>query len=146
MPLGAGIVMPLGADSIMSAAQPERSGEAAAIQETSFELGAGLGVAVLGTVLAAVYRTGLPVVPGLGPDERSTAQQSFAAAEDLVAHVPSHTAHAVLHAARQAYDRGFTVAAMSAAVGLVVTAFMAAVLLRPRPEKTVNHMRPVSRP
>ncbi|MGW3498788.1 MFS transporter [Streptomyces sp. NPDC001020] len=42
---GVGIVMTLGADSIMGAAQPERSGEAAAIQETSFELGAGLGVA-----------------------------------------------------------------------------------------------------
>ncbi|MEU9349890.1 MFS transporter [Streptomyces griseoloalbus] len=129
---GAGIVMTLGADTIMSAAQPERSGEAAAIQETSFELGAGLGVAVLGTVLAAVYRTGLPAVPGLGPDERATAEESFAAAEDLMTHLPSQTADAVLHAAQQAYDRGFTAVAVIAAAGLVVTAFMAAVLLRPR--------------
>ncbi|WP_217212995.1 hypothetical protein [Streptomyces sp. AC550_RSS872] len=116
----------------MSAAQPERSGEVAGILETSFELGAGLGVAVLGTVLAAVHRTGLPVVPGLGPGERSTAVESFAVAEGFVAHVPSPTADAVLHAARQAYDRGFTALAMIAAVGLVVTAFMAAVLSRPR--------------
>ncbi|GGW62047.1 MFS transporter [Streptomyces griseoloalbus] len=129
---GAGIVMTLGADSIMSAAQPERSGEAAAIQETSFELGAGLGVAVLGTVLTAVYRTGLPAVPGLGPDERATAEESFAAAEDLVTQLPSHTADAVLHATQQAYDRGFTAVALIASAGLVVTAFMAAVLLRPR--------------
>ncbi|MFF8031561.1 hypothetical protein [Streptomyces sp. NPDC016626] len=70
---GARVVMTLGADSIMSAARPERSGEAAAVQETSFELGAGLGVAVLGTVLAVVYRTGLPAVAGLGPSERAIA-------------------------------------------------------------------------
>ncbi|ARF56949.1 MFS transporter [Streptomyces gilvosporeus] len=47
---GAGIVMALGADAIMGAVRPERSGEAAAIQETAFELGAGLGIACLGTV------------------------------------------------------------------------------------------------
>ncbi|GAA4806356.1 MFS transporter [Streptomyces ziwulingensis] len=128
---GAGIVMTLGADSIMGAAQPERSGEAAAIQETSFELGAGLGVAVLGTVLTAVYRTGLPQVAGLGPDGRSTAEESFADAEGLAAHLPAETAQGLLHAARQAYDQGFTTVMALAAVGLVLTATMAAVLLRP---------------
>lgn len=129
---GAGIVMTLGADSIMSAAQPERSGEAAAIQETSFELGAGLGVAVLGTVLTIVYRSSLPPVPGLGPEERATVGESFAAAEDVVAHLPSPTADVVLNAARQAYDSGFTAVAVIATAGLIVTAVMAAVLLRPR--------------
>ncbi|MFF3817041.1 MFS transporter [Streptomyces bluensis] len=128
---GAGIVMTLGADSIMSAAQPERSGEAAALQETSFELGAGLGVAVLGSVLTAVYRTGLPQVPGLGPDQRASAQESFADAEDLAADLPSRTAQALLRAAQQAYDHGFTTVLTLAAIVLVITAAMAAVLLRP---------------
>ncbi|MCX4762368.1 MFS transporter [Streptomyces sp. NBC_01275] len=129
---GAGIVMTLGADSIMGAAQPERSGEAAAIQETSFELGAGLGVAVLGTVLTAAYRTGLPQVSGLTPSERTTAQESFEAAEGLAARLPNGTGDSVLHAAQQAYDRGFTAVVAIAAVGLVATATMAAVLLRER--------------
>jgi DHA2 family multidrug resistance protein-like MFS transporter len=127
---GAGIVMTLGADSIMSAAEPERSGEAAAIQETSFELGAGLGVAILGTVLTVVYRTGLPAVPGLGPEEQSAASESFGSAEELAARLPSGTADAALTAARQAYDQGFTAVAVIAAATLVVTAIMAAVLLR----------------
>ncbi|MFJ6621776.1 MFS transporter [Kitasatospora sp. NPDC091335] len=130
---GAGIVMTLGADSIMGAAQPERSGEAAAIQETSFELGAGLGVAVLGAVLTAVYRTGLPDVPGLSAEQQARAGESFAAAEDVVTHLPSLTADAVLRSARQAYDRGFTAVAVIAAIGLAGTALMAAALLRPRP-------------
>ncbi|MGW0790548.1 MFS transporter [Streptomyces sp. NPDC002911] len=128
---GAGIVMTLGADSIMSAAQPERSGEAAAIQETSFELGAGLGVALLGTVLAAVYRTGMPQVPGLDPAQRAAAEESFSGAEDLASGLPSHTAQELLQAARQVYDQGFTAVLTLASIGLVATAAMAAVMLRP---------------
>ncbi|MBD0711900.1 MFS transporter [Streptomyces sp. CBMA291] len=129
---GAGIVMTLGADALMSAARPERSGEAAAVQETSFELGAGLGVAVLGTVLAAVYRTALPEVPGLSPEQQARARESFASAEDVLAGLPPRTAHTVLDAARQAYDRGFTAVSVIAAVGLAGTALMAGALLRPR--------------
>ncbi|RKS70889.1 DHA2 family multidrug resistance protein-like MFS transporter [Actinomadura pelletieri DSM 43383] len=44
---------------IMAGAPPERSGSAAAVEETGYELGATLGVAVLGSVAAAVYRDGL---------------------------------------------------------------------------------------
>ncbi|MEU6482235.1 MFS transporter [Streptomyces sp. NPDC047017] len=129
---GAGIVMTLGADSIMSAAQPERSGEAAAIQETSFELGAGLGVAVLGTVLTAAYRASLPTVPGLGGSDRATAEESFSAMEGLIPHLPGRTAGALLHAGQHAYDRGFTAVTAIAAIGLAGTATLAALLLRPR--------------
>ncbi|MFH8616917.1 MFS transporter [Streptomyces sp. NPDC017979] len=129
---GAGIVMTLGADVIMSAAQPERSGEAAAIQETSFELGAGLGVAVFGSVMTLVYGSVIPTVPGLGPDQQETVKESFTAAQELMAHLPSTTADAVLEAARHAYDRGFTTVATIATAGLVGTATLAAVMLRPR--------------
>lgn len=129
---GAGVVMTLGADSIMGAAQPERSGEAAAIQETSFELGAGLGVAVLGTVLTAVYRTDLPSVPGLTSDQREAAEETFAEAEDVMHTLDADTAHRLLDAAQQSYDRGFTAVTAIASVGVLITALLAAVLLRSR--------------
>lgn len=129
---GAGIVMTLGADVIMSAARPERSGEAAAVQETSFELGAGLGVAVLGSVMTLVYGTAVPTVPGLGADQQESVGESFTSAQELMAHLPPATADAVLAAARHAYDRGFAAVAATATLGLVVTAAMAAVMLRPR--------------
>ena len=136
---GAGIVMTLGADSIMAAAQPERSGEAAAIQETSFELGAGLGVAVLGSILAIVYRTAMPATPQLAPAQRTLAQQSFTSAQDLLAHLPTPTADTVLHAAQQAYDRSFTAVSAIAAVILALTALMTAVLLRPGKGERPDH-------
>ncbi|MFJ4686973.1 hypothetical protein [Streptomyces sp. NPDC088789] len=119
-----------GADAVMSAARPERSGEAAAIQETSFELGAGLGVAVLGTVMAFVHRTTMPSIAGLAPDEQVTAGESFAAAKDLGSRLPPTIADGVTDAARQAYGHGFAVVAVIATIVLVVIAVLAAVLLR----------------
>ncbi|MGW7576186.1 MFS transporter [Streptomyces sp. NPDC054765] len=129
---GAGIVMTLGADSIMAAADPDRSGEAAAIQETSFELGAGLGVAVLGTVLIASYRLALPATPGLGAADRDAVKESFSSAETVTDKLDASAAAQVLDAARTAYDRGFTMVTACAAVVLLITATLAATLLRPR--------------
>ncbi|WP_406481225.1 MFS transporter [Streptomyces platensis] len=129
---GAGIIMTLGADSIMGAADPERSGEAAAIQETSFELGAGLGVAVLGTVLAATYRVTLPQVPGLSPEDQQAAGGSIGAAEQLIGDLTPATARQLWASAQHAYDVGFTAVVSIAAVILACTAVLAAVLLRPR--------------
>ncbi|GAB2851126.1 quaternary ammonium compound efflux MFS transporter QacA [Actinocorallia aurea] len=45
---------------IMAGAPVEKAGSAAAIEETSYEVGGALGVAVLGSVAAALYRQGLP--------------------------------------------------------------------------------------
>ncbi|MEU5161273.1 MFS transporter [Streptomyces sp. NPDC020875] len=138
---GAGIVMTLGADTIMGAARPERSGEAAAIQETSFELGAGLGVAVFGTVVALVYRDAVPSVPGLDPGERAAVGESFTAAESILTGLPPATADAVRDAARYAYDQGFTVVSAIAAAWLAATATLAAVLLRPRKVSGADRLR-----
>ncbi|MEV5376729.1 MFS transporter [Streptomyces nondiastaticus] len=129
---GAGVVMTLGADSLMAAARPERSGEAAAIQETSFELGAGLGVAVLGTVLTAVYRESLPAFPGLSPARRAAVEQSFSGAAEVSDGLGGSAARTVLGAARRAYDQGFTAVAAVAAAGLALTAVLVAAALRPR--------------
>ncbi|MFD0472321.1 MFS transporter [Nonomuraea thailandensis] len=53
--------------AIMSGSPPAKSGSAAAIEETSYELGGALGVAVLGSVAAAVYRSEVAYTgPGAG--------------------------------------------------------------------------------
>jgi MFS transporter, DHA2 family, multidrug resistance protein len=55
MALGLGPVFTLAADLVVGAAPSERAGAAAAINETSSELGGALGIAVLGSIGAAVY-------------------------------------------------------------------------------------------
>ena len=51
---------------IMSDTPAEKAGSAAAIEETSYELGMALSVSILGSVAAAIYRSGLPA--GVGAD------------------------------------------------------------------------------
>ena len=54
--LGLAPVFTLGTDLVVGAAPPERAGAAAAISETSSELGGALGIAILGSIGTAIYR------------------------------------------------------------------------------------------
>jgi predicted MFS family arabinose efflux permease len=61
---GMGIVMPTASESVMSVVPRERGGAGSAITNTSRQVAAALGVAVLGSILARIYRAGL--APDLG--------------------------------------------------------------------------------
>jgi MFS transporter, DHA2 family, multidrug resistance protein len=70
-------------DLILSSAPSPRAAAASAISETGFELGGALGIAVLGSVAAVVYRAGLPDgTPGdtLGGTLAATADPALHAA------------------------------------------------------------------
>lgn len=62
---------------IMAGAPVAKAGSAAAIEESSYEIGAALGITVLGSLAAAVYRAGLPA------DAPSQARESLAGALTL---------------------------------------------------------------
>src|SRR5699024_7537619 len=57
--IGAGIVpmMTLATDVVVGSAPPERSGAASALSETASEFGAALGIAILGSIGTALYRS-----------------------------------------------------------------------------------------
>ncbi|MEV0612910.1 MFS transporter [Nonomuraea sp. NPDC050404] len=67
--------------AIMSGSPPAKAGSAAAIEETSYEVGGALGVAVLGSVAAAVYRAGVEYT---GPGGE-VVRESLGGALDLAA-------------------------------------------------------------
>lgn len=119
---GAGIIMTLGADAIMTAASPDRAGEAAAIQETSFELGAGLGIAVLGTALAIAYRLSLTLPEGTALQGNSDPTAILAS---TVKPVPE-----VVESAVKAYDVAIHTVSYIAAAALLASAALACLLLR----------------
>ncbi len=81
--LGSGSLA-IGSAMIMHGSPVEKAGSAGAIEETSYELGAVLGVAILGSVAALLYRSGLAAAPSLAGVESGLAGQ---AAESLGAAV-----------------------------------------------------------
>ena len=64
--LGLAPVFTLATDLIVGSAPPEQAGAASGISETSGELGGALGIAILGSIGAAVYRNEVaaPLPPG----------------------------------------------------------------------------------
>jgi MFS transporter, DHA2 family, multidrug resistance protein len=120
MSLGLAPLFTLAADLAVGSAPPERAGAASGISETSSELGGALGVAILGTVGTAVYRTGAD-----GPDTLGGAVES---AERL----PAAMRADLLEPAREAFTQGFQVAAtLSGALIAAAALLVAAGLWRP---------------
>ncbi|GAA1325224.1 MFS transporter [Leucobacter albus] len=73
----------IGSAMIMHGTPVEKAGSAGAIEETSYELGAVLGVAILGSIAAILYRAGLagnPLIAGLGTDAAKQTNDSLGAA------------------------------------------------------------------
>lgn len=70
---------------IMAGAPASKAGSAAAIEESSYELGGVLGVAVLGSLAAAVYRGDLSsqALAGVGATDAAAAQESLAGALEV---------------------------------------------------------------
>lgn len=70
---------------IMAGAPADQAGSAAAIEETSYEIGGVLGVAVLGSLAAVVYRAGLPAGAGDAARESLAGALGTPVAGDAVA-------------------------------------------------------------
>ena len=129
--LGVAPVGTLATDLIVGAAPPERAGSAAALSETGAELGGALGIAVLGSVGAAVYRgqvadalpAGIPA--GVAESARDTLGGAVVAAAEL----PGELGAALLDAARQAFTQGLVTTSAISAVLTLGLAALAAVLL-----------------
>lgn len=122
--LGAGMgALAIASAIIMSGTPAEHAGSAAAIEETSYELGAVLGVAVLGSAAAALYRTELPAsdlaAAGLGSKEVGAAQESLGGALSVLTDLgPAGTA--AIDQAKEAFTHGLTlVGGIGAAIMLV---------------------------
>jgi DHA2 family multidrug resistance protein-like MFS transporter len=129
MSIGLSPVFTLATDMIVSTAPTDRAGAAAAIGETSTELGGALGIAVLGSIGTAVYRAdigdALPdsLVTGAAEAARGTLGGAVGVADQLPP--------GVLDAARAAFAHGLEVGALAGALLLVGVAVLAARLLRP---------------
>ncbi|MEV8594590.1 MFS transporter [Streptomyces sp. NPDC052012] len=122
----------LGVDMIVGAAPPERAGAASALSETNQEFGMAIGVAVLGSVGTAVYRTQLTDALPAGVPEAvaETARDTLGGALEAAGALPDGTGSALVAAARSAFVDGLHVNAVIGAALVVVAAVLVVLMLR----------------
>ncbi|MFG3249213.1 MFS transporter [Streptomyces sp. NPDC048187] len=123
--LGAGFAFTVTADVILSSVPGEQAGAASAVSETAYELGAALGIAVLGSIVTGVYRdfTGPAGTP-------EAAHESLGGAVEAAAGLPARSGEALLDSARQAFVDGLALAAGVGAAVLLAAAVASWFLLR----------------
>ncbi|WP_326751900.1 MFS transporter [Streptomyces hirsutus] len=112
-------------ESMLSEAPPQQAGGAAAIGETSYQLGAGMGIALLGSVMNAAYAPGLEEVAGVPASESSAARHSLGEAYEVAAQLGGPAGAALRDAARHAFVHGLHVTLLASAALLLLGAVMA---------------------
>lgn len=134
--LGLGIAMPALTDTIMASVPVNDAGVGSAMNDLSRYLGSALGVAVIGAVVASLYRGDVTsTISGLVPPEVAEAVgNSVGAVEAIAAGLSSDIATAVIGAADTSFVDAISIGYI-VAFGLGVPMLVAAFALIPR------HMR-----
>ncbi|WP_406009809.1 MFS transporter [Streptomyces sp. NBC_00637] len=112
-------------ESMLSEAPPEQAGGAAAIGETSYQLGAGMGIALLGSVMNAAYAPGLRSVPGVPASASDAAGHSLGEAYEVAGQLGGPVGGALRRVARDSFVHGLHVTLLVSAGLLLVGAVMA---------------------
>ena len=149
--LGLAPVITLATELIVGSAPPEQAGAATGMSETSGELGGALGIAILGSVGTAVYRSEVAssvptTIPAPAADAaRDTLGGALAIAQTL----PGELGATLAAAAQGAFVDALHFVAGVAVIGAVVTAIAAAIALRgvpPRSEAPTEAQAPLAAP
>ncbi len=123
--------------SIMSAVPHAKAGVGSAVNDTTREVGGALGIAVLGSIASAVYRSsvdldGLP----LPPPVREAAEESVGAATAISREVPG--GGELARRAGEAFSEAFSSTSRVAAVLCVLAAVAVATVFSRKAEVTAN--------
>ena len=132
--LAAGLVMVMSlvTEAVVGAVAPERAGSASALMETCSEFGGALGIAVLGSIGTAAYRSDLDThLPAALPAELGTAaREGLPAATAAAAHLPAQLQDLLLTAARHSFSHSLNTVALVGAILLTITAVATTLTLR----------------
>ncbi|HYN18749.1 MAG TPA: MFS transporter, partial [Actinomycetes bacterium] len=134
--LGLAPVFGLTTELIVGSAPPEQAGAASGISETGAELGGALGIAIMGSLGVAIYRSELAdrLPPGVPAEAAEAARDTLGSAAAAAAQLPDELGAAVLAAAREAFVAGMRLSSIIAAgIGLVLAVLALVVLRNERP-------------
>lgn len=129
MGFGIGAAMTGASSAIMLSAPESHAGMAASIEETSYELGGAIGIAVMGSLMSVLYTAALVLPAGVAAEQqaRDSLDEALVAAERL----EPALAESLVAQARAAFDQAFVGVVALALAMLLATAL--AIRLRARP-------------
>jgi DHA2 family multidrug resistance protein-like MFS transporter len=130
--LGLAPVGTLTTDLVMSSVPPERAGAASAISETSFEFGGALGIAVLGSIMAAAYRGIMSdaVPPEVPAEAAAAARDTLGAAVAVAQELPAAIGDRLVEIARAAFLDAMDITSMLCTAIALAAAVLSMVLHR----------------
>ncbi|MFI6235558.1 MFS transporter [Micromonospora sp. NPDC050784] len=130
--LGTGPLFTQGTGMVVSSVPPEKAGSAASLSETSNVFGSTLGLALLGSVGAAVYRDRMADAPltDVPPEVADVSRENVAAATAAADSLPGNLATAVRDVAGEAFTTAMNVVAGVEALLIVALIVLVAVTLR----------------
>jgi DHA2 family multidrug resistance protein-like MFS transporter len=122
--LGLAPLFTLVTDMILSAVTPERAGTAGALSETSSELGGALGIAVLGSLGGAIYRTSMTdrLPAGLSAEDTENAISTIGGAISVAEKLPHDLALSLRTVAQASFVEGIEIMAVVSTVLCVLLA------------------------
>ncbi|MEU9013968.1 MFS transporter [Streptomyces sp. NPDC048479] len=115
-------------ESMLSEAPPDQAGGAAAIGETSYQLGAGMGIALLGSVMNAAYAPSLVNLTGVPGSASSAAAHSLGEAYQVADRLGGASGELLRTTARHSFVNGLHVTLLVSA-GLLLLGALAALRL-----------------
>jgi MFS transporter, DHA2 family, multidrug resistance protein len=135
--LGLAPVITLATELIVGSAPPEQAGAATGMSETSGELGGALGIAILGSVGTAVYRSEVAgsLPPGIPAEAVDAARDTLGGALAVAQSLPESLGSALVSAAQVAFIDAIHFVAAASVVLAVATAVLAAAALRGVPAR-----------
>ncbi len=127
-----GPLVSLGTGLVVGAAPPAKAGQSSSLAQVANEAGAALGVALLGSVGAGVYRHQFDAAPPaeVPADSVDAAREGVASASAEAATLPDPASAELLTAARNAFTDGFNVFGGVSAVLVLAAAVLVLVTLR----------------
>ncbi|MET9211713.1 MULTISPECIES: MFS transporter [unclassified Nocardia] len=132
--LGVGLTSTVGTAVIVGSLRTEQQGVASAMNDATREVGSAVGIALMGSVFASHYKSGLPSIDQL-PPEAAHAVESSPAAGIHVAGLIGPQGPALADAVRSAFIDGLTASLIAVGV-IVAVAGIGALLFAPHQQPT----------
>ena len=143
--LGMGLTTAPATEAIMGVVPKEKAGIGSAVNDATRELGATLGVAIIGSVYASLYASGIQDLSGSFPAPALDAASDSIGAALAVSDQLGPAGEPLLEAARRAFFDGFQLGCLVAAGVLFAGAAFAARFLPARPAPATTPEPPAER-